>query len=106
MIGYFYLNFWQVKQLFFHSRYCFSYDLWSMDVSLTIQQYFSKSSLFCFVLSSKSGMDLCDVTVLYHCGQTGYLTPFGLNSSIIICKFLSFHLVTLHQPIQTKIVRM
>lgn len=81
---------------FFHSRYCFSYDLWSMDLSLTIQQYFSKSSLFYFVVSSKCGMDLSDVTVLCHCGQTDYLTFFGLNKSIIICKFLSRHLDTLH----------
>lgn len=67
MIRYFYLNFLWVK-LFFHSRSCFSYELWSMDLSLTIQQYFSKSSLFCLVVSSKSGMDWCDITVLHYCG--------------------------------------
>lgn len=76
-----------------------------MDLSLTIQQYFSKSSLFYFVVSSKCGMDLCDVAVLCHCGQTEHLTPFGLNKSIIICKFSSFHLDTLRHLIQTKIVR-
>lgn len=91
---------------FFHSRYCFSYDLLSMDLSLTIQQYFSKYSLFCFVVSSKAGMDLCDVTVLCHCGQTGYLTPFVLDKSIIVWKFSSFHLDTLQRLSQTKIVRM
>lgn len=66
-----------------------------MDLLLTIQQYFSKFSLFCFVVSSKSGMDLCNVTVLYHCGQTGHLTPFGLNKSISTCKFLLVHIDTL-----------
>lgn len=49
--------------LLFRSRYSFTYDLWSMDLSLTIQQYFSKSSLFCFFIRSQSVMDSCDVTV-------------------------------------------
>lgn len=78
--------------LFFHSRYSFSYDLWSMDLSLTIQQYFSKSFLFCFVIRSQSGMDSCDVTVLGHCGQTVSFTSFGLTKYVIHSKneFLSF----------------